>query len=494
MHEVTTSKPGLPSDIPHHVPFVAGRWLETPPGGFIDDRNPATGEVFARVGQCGAAEVRAAVDAAARVQREWDAMVAADKEAVFLRAATILETRRQEFVSVLVDESGSVFGKAMFETAYVMDLLRSAAGLVRRERGDVLPLTQPGQFGMSVRRPLGVIAGISPFNAPFLLAMKKVVFALAAGNGFVLKPSEETPVIGLMIGQLFQEAGLPAGLLSVVTGPAKEIGEALMADPRVRMITFTGSTRVGKLLAVEAARHMKRITLELGGKSPLIVLKDADLDYAARAAAFGIFFHQGQVCMATSRVIVEEPVREAFSERLARIAQSIKVGSPREHDTVIGPLIRASQCDVIDQQIEAARAGGAQLLTGGRHEGSFYQPTVLTAVNESMGIFHDESFGPITSVIGAADSEEALRLANETSYGLSSGVITNDMQKAFDIALRLDAGMVHINDTTVLDEPHVPFGGIKNSGVGREGGRWSLDEMSEVKWITLQMGQRQFFI
>jgi aldehyde dehydrogenase (NAD+) len=387
-----------------------------------------------------------------------------------------------------------VLGKAQFETGYVLELLRTAAGLVRRERGEVLPLTQPGQLGFTVRRPLGVIAGISPFNAPFLLAMKKVVFALAAGNGFILKPSEETPVIGLMIGELFEQAGLPAGLLSVITGPAATIGDALMADPRVRMISFTGSTRVGKHLAVEAARHLKRVTLELGGKSPLIVLRDADLDYAARAAAFGIFFHQGQVCMATSRVIVEEPVREDFSKRLAAIASELVVGNPRDPRTVIGPLIRRSQCGVIDSQVDDARQHGAKVLCGARHEGPFYQPTVLSGVTQGMRIFDEESFGPVTSVIGAADSEEALRLANATHYGLSSAVITNDMQKAFDLAMRLEAGMVHLNDCTVLDEPHVPFGGFKNSGLGREGGHYSLEEMSEMKWITLQTGQRKFFL
>jgi vanillin dehydrogenase len=337
-----------------------------------------------------------------------------------------------------------------------------------------------------------VIAGIAPFNAPFLLAMKKVVMALAAGNGFVLKPSELTPVTGLKIAEVFDAAGLPAGLLGVIPGPAAEIGNAIFADPRVRMVTFTGSTQTGRHLAVEAAKTLKKFTLEMGGKSPLIVLGDADVDYAVRAAAFGIFFHQGQVCMANSRILVEEPIFDAFCERFVAVANSLKVGDPREPDTVIGPLIRGSQCAVIDGHVKDAVDKGATLLCGAKHEAQYYWPTVLKGVTPEMRIFHEESFGPVTSIIKISNHEEALEIANNTSYGLSSGVITNDMQKALDLAFGLEAGMVHINDCTVTDEPHAPFGGVKNSGFGREGGRFSMEEMTELKWVTLQRGQRQF--
>jgi aldehyde dehydrogenase (NAD+) len=322
--------------------------------------------------------------------------------------------------------------------------------------------------------------------------MKKVVLALAAGNTFVLKPSEETPVTGLKIAELFERGGLPAGVLNVVPGAADEVGDVLLTDPRVRMLTFTGSTRVGRHLAVEAAKHMKKVTLELGGKNPLIVLRDADLDYAVRAACFGIFFHQGQVCMANSRIIVEAPVYDAFAEAFVARAKTYKVGDPRDPSTVIGPLIRRSQCSVIDEHVRDAVANGAHLLLGGNHRDNFYEPTVLGDVTSAMKIYDEESFGPVTSLIRVADSEEALHIANDTSYGLSSGVITNDLQKAFDLAMRIEAGMVHINDTTVSDEAHVPFGGTKMSGVGREGGRYSMEEMTELKWVTVQIGQRQF--
>jgi acyl-CoA reductase-like NAD-dependent aldehyde dehydrogenase len=414
------------------------------------------------------------------------------REAIFFRAADVLAAKTNEIVDVLIQESGSIAGKAGFEVGFCFDLLRTAAAEMRRSPGETMPLTAPGQFGFTVRQPLGVIAGIAPFNAPFLLAMKKVVLALAAGNGFILKPSELTPVTGLKIAEVFDEAGLPPGLLSVVPGLASEVGAAIFADPRVRMITFTGSTQTGRHLAVEAAKTLKRFTLEMGGKSPLIVLGDADVDYAVRAAAFGIFFHQGQVCMANSRILVEEPIFDAFCERFVAVAKSLKVGDPREPDTVIGPLIRGTQCAVIDGHVEDAVDKGAKLLCGAKHEAQYYWPTVLSGVTREMRIFREESFGPITSIIKVRDHKEALEIANDTDYGLSAGVITNDMQKAMELAFSLESGMVHLNDCTVSDEPHAPFGGVKNSGFGREGGRFSMEEMTELKWITIQSGQRAF--
>src|ERR1700678_3121437 len=472
--------------------YIDGKWSGAADGAVADDFNPATGALFARVAQAGRADALRAVEAAYKAREAWGRMIVSERAAILLRAADILATRVDEYREVLIDESGSTFGKSMFEVFYCIDLLRSAAGDARHIFGETLPHSMNGQVGMTIRQPLGVIGGIAPFNAPFLLAMKKVALALAAGNCFVLKPSEETPVTGLKIAEIFQEAKLPPGVLNVVPGPASEVADVLLTDPRVRMITFTGSTRVGKLIAVEAAKQLKRCTLEMGGKNPLIVLRDADLDYAARAACFGIFFHQGQVCMANSRLIVEAPVFDTFCEKFVARARSYKVGDPSDPATVIGPLIRKSQCNVIDGHVQDAVAKGARLLMGGKHEGNFYQPTALAGVTKEMRIYAEESFGPVTSIIRVGDAEEALSVANDTSYGLASGVITNDLQKAMDLALRLEAGMVHINETTVSDEPHVPFGGTKNSGFGREGGRYSMEEMTELKWITIQMGQRQF--
>jgi acyl-CoA reductase-like NAD-dependent aldehyde dehydrogenase len=472
--------------------YIDGKWTPAADGAMADDFNPATGALFARVAQAGRADALRAVEAAYRARETWGRLIVSERAAILLRAADVLASKVDEIRDVLIEESGSTFGKSMFEVFYCIDLLRSAAGDARHIFGETLPHSASGQIGMTIRQPLGVIAGIAPFNAPFLLAMKKVVLALAAGNCFVLKPSEETPVTGLKIAEVFHEAKLPPGVLNVVPGPAKDVGDVLLTDPRVRMITFTGSTKVGKLIAVEAAKNLKKFTLEMGGKNPLIVLRDADVDYAVRAGCFGIYFHQGQVCMANSRIIVEAPVFDEFCEKFAARAKTYKVGDPHDPQTVIGPLIRRTQCAFIDEHVADAAAKGAKVLTGGTHQDNFYQPTVIAGVTPQMRIYSEESFGPITSIIKVDSAEEALKIANDTSYGLSAGVITNDLQKAMDLALRLESGMVHINDTTVSDEPHIPFGGIKNSGFGREGGNYSMEEMTELKWITIQLGQRQF--
>ena len=479
-------------DIRAYSLYIDGKWAPASDGAMADDFNPATGALFARVAQAGRADALRAVEAAYRARESWGRTIVSERAAILLRAADVLAGRVEDIREVLIEESGSTFGKAMFEVFYCIDLLRSAAGDARHIFGETLPHSMSGQVGMTVRQPLGVIAGIAPFNAPFLLAMKKVVLALAAGNCFVLKPSEETPVTGLKIAEIFHEAKLPPGVLNVVPGPAKDVGDVLLSDPRVRMITFTGSTKVGKLIAVEAAKNLKKFTLEMGGKNPLIVLRDADVDYAVRAGCFGIYFHQGQVCMANSRIIVEAPVFDEFCEKFAAHAKTYKVGDPHDPQTVIGPLIRRTQCAFIDEHVQDAAAKGAKVLTGGTHQDNFYQPTVIAGVTPQMRIYSEESFGPITSIIKVDSSEEALAIANDTSYGLAAGVITNDLQKAMDLALRLESGMVHINDTTVSDEPHVPFGGVKNSGFGREGGNYSMEEMTELKWITIQLGQRQF--
>lgn len=478
--------------IPHYKLFIDGKWVTSSRNVVADDFNPATGVLFARMSQAGAEEVEQAIASAHRAFGTWGNTLVAEREQLLLEVGNVVVRRTPEIRDLLIEECGSVFNKALWEIEYVVDAVRAAAGDARHVMGETMPMTMPGQISMSVRRPLGVIAGIAPFNSPFLLCMKKIVYALATGNCFVLKPSEETPVSGVLIADIFQEAGLPAGVLNVIPGIPDEIGQTLMADPRIRMITFTGSTRTGRHLAVEAAKHLKRFTLEMGGKSPLIVLKDADLDYAVNAAAWGAFLHQGQVCMANSKVIVEAPIFDEFSRRFKEKTEQIPVGDPRDPKSVIGPLIRQRQCDFIDGQLEDAKAKGAEVATGGTHEGQYYQPTVLLGVTPDMRIYHEETFGPVVSLIRAEDSEDALRIANDTEYGLSAAVITNDMQKAMDLSLRLESGMVHLNDCAISDEPHVPFGGVKNSGFGREGGRYSLEELTEVKWITIQQGQREF--
>jgi acyl-CoA reductase-like NAD-dependent aldehyde dehydrogenase len=474
------------------TPYINGAPIEAPPAAFADVVNPATQRPIAKVFLAQPEHMRRAIDAAYSSKDGWGHTLAAERELILQRAADVLEKARPEIVDLLIDEAGSTFGKAQFEVSFTVNMLRAVSGEARRIQGDVIPADFPGMMSIAIRRPLGVVAGIAPFNFPLLLATKKVCLALAAGNTFVLKPSEETSLIGLKIAEVFQKAGLPAGVLNVVPGDGPTVGPVLFADPRVRLISFTGSTTVGRLIAVECAKHGKKVILELGGKSPLIVLQDADLDYAVSTACFGIFIHQGQICMAGSRIIVESAIYDAFLERFVAKVKTLQVGDPRDPHTVIGPLIRTSQCGLIDGKIQESVAAGARLLTGGTHQGNFYQPTVVADVKPGMPAFRDELFGPVAAVIKADDAAHALSLANDTAYGLSSAVLTNDLQLAMKFALELEAGMVHINGPTVHDEATVPFGGVKDSGNGREGGHWSMDELTETKWITIQLGRRPY--
>ena len=474
------------------TPYINGAPIEALPALLTDVINPASRKPFAKVLMAQPDHMRQAIDAAYAAKDSWGRTLAAERELILLRVADTLENSRQEVVDLLIDEAGSTFGKAQFEVSFTVNMLRAVSGEARRIQGSVMPADVPGMMSIAIRRPLGVVAGIAPFNFPLVLATKKVCLALAAGNTFVLKPSEETSLVGLKIAELFQKAGLPAGVLNVVPGDGPTHGPVLFSDPRVRLISFTGSTAVGKMIAMECAKHGKKVILELGGKSPLVVLKDADLDYAVSTACFGIFIHQGQICMAGSRIIVEAPIYDAFLDRFVAKANTLKVGDPRDPHTVIGPLIRASQCGLIDGKIKESVAAGARVLTGGTHDGNFYHPTVIADVKPGMAAFCDELFGPVAAVVKADDPDHALKLANDTAYGLSSAILTNNLQLAMKFAMELEAGMVHINGPTVHDEATVPFGGVKDSGSGREGGHWSMDELTETKWITIQTGQRPY--
>jgi acyl-CoA reductase-like NAD-dependent aldehyde dehydrogenase len=474
------------------TPYISGKALDIPPSLLTDVVNPANQRPFAKIFMSKAEHMRAAIDAADAARAAWAATLAAERERLILRFADELESARDEMVDLLIDEGGSTFGKAMFEVGFAANLIRSIAGEARRIHGETFPSDVPGLISMAIRRPLGVVAAISPFNFPVVLSMKKVAFALACGNTVVLKPSEETSLVGLKLAEIMERCKAPAGIFNVVPGDGATMAQVLYDDPRVKLMSFTGSTKVGRIIAAECAKRGKRVVLEMGGKSPLIVLKDADLDYAVDTACFGIFIHQGQICMAGSRIIVEASIYEEFVKRFAAKAATLKVGDPRDHHTVIGPLIRSSQCPMIDQKIKDAVAAGARLVTGGKYEGNFYHPTVVADVTPEMAAFRDELFGPIAAVTKANDADHALALANNSQYGLSSAVLTNNLQIAMKFAMELEAGMVHLNGPTIHDEGTVPFGGIKDSGSGREGGHWSVDEMTEVKWVTIQMGRRPY--
>jgi aldehyde dehydrogenase (NAD+) len=474
--------------------FIDNEYTPSASGVYTDDMNPATNAVYARVQNAGKADLERVLASSAKAFETWKDVGPSARERMLLKAADVMEARSKELAEVLIEEAGSTLLKAGYETHHTPNFVRSMAGECRRVKGETYLSDYPGvKTSYCIRRPLGVVLAIAPFNFPLLLGIRKIGFALAAGNTVVLKPSEMTPVIGLKIGELFKEAGFPPGVINVIPALGAELGDSLITDKRVRFVTFTGSSKVGRQVGATAAAHGKRFALEMGGKNPIIVLNDADVDYAVNTAAFSNFMHQGQICMTGSRVIVEAGIYDDFCKKFAAKVAGIKYGSdPREPGLVVGPLIRTTQAPFIKEQIDKAVSEGARLLTGGNYEGNVFQPSVVADITPKMSIFRTECFGPVASVIKANDHLHAMELANDAEYGLSSAVITNDLQKALAIAEGIEAGMVHINGPSVRDEPVIPFGGVKNSGTGREGGHFSIDELTELKWITIQSGQNKY--
>lgn len=475
--------------------FIGGQWQESALGATFSDINPATGEVWSSVPDAGREDAKAAIDAAAAAFEGWSGLDHVTRSKHLLKVAEVLESKIPATAAAISQEGGGWIGKGMFEASYAAGIPRAAAAAAYQNVGEILP-SEYGKVSLAVRRPLGVVSVISPWNFPLLLSFRGLSFALAAGNTVVLKPSEETPVTGgLLIAELFEEAGVPAGVLNVVTcsrDNVGEVGDELVANPEVRAISFTGSTAVGRQIAGQAGALFKTACIEAGGKDALIVLDDADMDRAVDAATFGSYMHQGQICMAVERLIVDQSIASEFTDRLVERAKALKVGNPMEKENIIGPIINQRQLDKIHAQVIDAVDKGAEIRTGGTHEGLFYQPTVLSGVTPEMTVFQDETFGPVAPVIVAKDENHAVELANEGEYGLSSGIITRDEERGWSVANRLHTGMAHINDSPVNDEPHVPFGGAKGSGLGRHGGRWSLESFSETRWITLERGGRHY--
>lgn len=470
--------------------YIDGQWTPQRDGCVAPDREPATGGTLCLVHRAGPGDAEAALASAQAAFPGWAGAMADRRETVLLRAADLLERREAEFLELLVREGGKPQAIARGEFRGSVGVLRVAAGECRRHNTDFMPPTKPGQISMAVRRPLGVILGILPFNYPLILSVKKLAYALAAGNSFLLKPSPHTPAVCLLLGEVLTEAGLPAGVLNVVPLADESLSEKLARDSRVRMVSFTGGSRAGRQIAAAAAADLKRVALELGGKNPLLLLRDFDVDEAVRIAASGAFSNQGQLCMATSRILVEAPLYEPFCAGLASAAEALKVGDPTDPAVSIGPLIDAGHGPFVLGQIADAVAKGARVIAGGTCDGPFFRPTVLRDVTPDMRIFREESFAPVTSVVRVRDAEDALEKCNDNLYGLSAAVLTHDLDKAVELGMRIDAGMVHINDMTYLSATTAPSGGTRESGLGREGGRYSMDEYTELKWLTFQTGGR----
>ena len=469
--------------------WIGGERVAPSSGQYFTDRNPEDDSPYARVAEGSIADINRAVQSAHAAFASYSKTLAADREAWLCRAAALIEKYREELVGILIDEVGSPFGKAHFEVQYAANCLRAAAGVARRVTGQTIPSDTPGRFSMTVREPLGVIASITPFNVPLLKNAKLTSTALATGNTVVMLASEEAPMIASRLAEIYHEAGLPAGAFNLITGFGEKIGDALTTHPLVKVVMFTGSSRVGKHIGGLCGPLLRRAVLELGGKNPLVILADADLDAAVEAAAFGQFFFQGQACMASSRIYVEQSIVEEFSRRFKAKAESLSIGNLREPGTWVGPIISERQRQRVRTHISDAQSKGAKLLTGGEWIGNRCRPTILTDVSDDMTVCREETFGPVTSIYPVADLDEAILRANDTTYGLSAAIFTRDINKAMRFSQRVHAGMVHINAPTLHDEPHVPFGGVGDSGFGREGTDIDIDTFTEWKWVTIQLPQ-----
>ena len=461
----------------------------------FDRLNPMTGEIAARAAASSTDDAVRAADAAAAAFPAWSEMAPAARRALLNKAADLIEAAGGKFAPVMGAETGSTAMWAGFNCMLAAGMVREAAAMTTQIAGEIIPSNVPGSLAMGYRQPVGVVAGIAPWNAPVILGVRAVAMPLACGNTVVLKASEMCPGTHRLIGTLFREAGFPPGVINVVTNAPKDAGavvEALIAHPAVRRVNFTGSSRVGKIIARKCAEHLKPVLLELGGKSPLVVLDDADLDEAVNAAAFGAFANQGQICMSTERIVVDEKVADDFVARFAAKAKSLSVGDPREGKAVLGSVVDHAAAERVTALVLDAVAKGAKLAAGGTINGTLIGAHVLDHVTPAMRIYEEESFGPVTTVVRVRGDDEAVRIANDTPYGLSSAVFSRDVTRAFAVARRLETGICHINGPTVHDEAQMPFGGVKDSGYGRFGGKAAVNEFTELRWITIQSGHRHY--
>jgi vanillin dehydrogenase len=457
--------------------------------------NPVTGDVATRASAASVADARAAAAAAAAAFPKWAALGPSERRRRLLKAADLLEARAPDFAALGLAETGATPGWGHFNVHFAANLLREAAAMTTQVAGEVIPTDVPGSLAMAIRQPAGVVLGIAPWNAAIILGVRAVAMPLACGNTVILKASEICPASHRLIGTVLSEAGMGDGVVNVVTHDPKDaeaIADALISHPAVRRVNFTGSTRVGRILAQIAAKHLKPILLELGGKAPLVVLADADVDAAVDATVFGAFANAGQICMSTERVIVDEAVADEFAGKLAQRVAALPSGDPNQGEVVIGSLVGKPAVERMQRLVSDAVAKGARVLTGGESDGTVMKGIVVDRVTPEMQLFREESFGPQVSITRVKSVDEAVQLANDTEYGLSAAVFGRNLARALDVARRIDSGICHVNGPTVHDEAQMPFGGVKGSGYGRFGGKAAIDEFTELRWITVQTGPRHY--
>lgn len=475
--------------------LIGGERRDATGGATFERRNPLDGAVATRAPAATPADAVAAVEAAAAAFPAWAALGPGERRALLSKAAEALESRQEAFAKAMAGETGASGLWAGFNVHLAADMLREAAAITTLVGGEVLPSNVPGSLAMGVRQPAGVVLGIAPWNAPVILGVRAVATPLACGNTVVLKGSELCPEThGLIIDSL-QEAGLPAGVVNFVTNAPADAGavvEAMIAHPAVRRVNFTGSTRVGRIIARVCAEHLKQAVLELGGKAPLLVLDDADLDAAVNGTIFGAFANSGQICMSTERIIVDDAVADDFIARLATRAQALPLGDPRQGPVVLGSVVDQATVDHCNGLIDDAVSKGARLVCGGKADSTLMAATLLDGVTADMRIYHEETFAPVKAIVRVKGEDAAVACANDNAFGLSSAVFTRDTARGWRVAGRIQAGICHVNGPTVHDEAHMPFGGVKDSGYGRFGGRAGIDAFTELRWVTLQTAPRHY--
>ena len=455
----------------------------------FERRDPLSGDVASTSAAATVAEALAAANAAEAAFPAWSTRGPNERRAMLNKAAGALETRAGDFVAAMMGETGATEGWARFNLMLAASMIREAAALTTQISGEVIPSDKPGCLALAIREPAGVVLGIAPWNAPIILGVRAIAVPLACGNTVILKASEVCPRTHSLIIESFIEAGFTGGIVNLITNAPKDAGDivgALIDHKAVKRINFTGSTEVGRIVAVRAAQNLKPVLLELGGKAPLLVLDDADLDEAVRAAAFGAFMNQGQICMSTERIIVMESIADVFAEKFKAKAASMATGNPREGKTPLGAVIDLKAVRHVEALVDDAVQRGAAKITGGRSSGVLMPATVIDNVTPAMALFREESFGPVVAIIRARDEKHAIELANDTDYGLSAAVFTKDTARGLRVAKQIKSGMCHINGPTVHDEAQMPFGGVKASGYGRFGGKAGIDAFTELRWITIE--------
>ncbi len=474
--------------------LIGGKNAAAKDGRVFTRLDPVTGDTATTAPAAKAADAAAAATAAGKAFPGWAATSPSERRSLLLKAAEELEAMTPEIISTCMAETGATAPWIGFNCSLAAGMLREAASMTTQITGEVIPANKPGTLAMAQRKPLGVCLGIAPWNAPIILGTRAVAMAIACGNTAVLKASELCPATHLAIGEAFRRAGFPDGVMNVVTNApedAAEVVNALIAAPEVRHVNFTGSTGVGRIIARTAAEHLKPALLELGGKAPLIVLDDADLDAAVNGAAFGAFMNQGQICMSTERIIVHEGIADAFIEALRQKTSSLPAGNPRDQ-VVLGSLVTPEAAEKMDAIIADAAARGGSVIAGGNRRGSIVEATLIDHAGPGMKIYEEESFGPVKPIIRVKDDNEAVRVANDTSYGLSAAVYSSNIQRALSVADRIESGICHINGPTVADEAQMPFGGVKDSGYGRFGGKAAIDAFTSIRWVTIEDPHQHF--